>query len=633
MALTNISGGALSPQDTHGLLSLLMELDEAKVTALLESSEGSAPRMASPFTGLLLRMNYDPSEVLRLVNEIWPARVHGHHGRGRKPVDPLPLVYYLLPICEANYGTVPNVLGHYRRLKADNEFRRLGGYDDRVPSRSVFREVAVTLANNWPRFRECVLSSDASEKLVRRILREFDGDCNKPSLLHENVFTAKLPEMGWNGKYPPRYQLDIGLPSVPLLAGSPRGVPCGSGSGLDSVDGDAAVPTLIRSDVPKSPSKRYQRDWNAYNLAQGYEYVDVKSLLGGLSALISILEDDMKGSPGRGRPRCQLGHAVFATVWKTYLGFAGRRLRSPLEEVVQQGYLRDIPARVVHLGGAANSYPKPSTVGDYMKADWLTPLLLELVSVVAGPLREVDTVFAIDGTGLSTRNYERWLDVRPGNRPPDGDGPGVDTEDEDRVNAERRRNGWVKLHAVAGVETHVIVRAAISPGNDHDNPYFKGLVSEAASRFNIRTMAADLAYSSRNNLVLADQLGFEPAIQYKSNTRPPPRDGSPWSRHWHHQREFPEEFLPVYLLRNNVESTFSAYKRLFPAHLRTKLFCAKVNESLCKTVAYNLSVLARQLRIRGIDFDLPAEALTLEDCIGEVMEMRKPKSESLNLAA
>ena len=159
----NISAGVASPQHTLGLMQLLLELDEAKVTALLESSEESAPQLPSPFTGLLLRMNYDPLEVLRLVNEIWPARVHGHHGRGRKPVDPLPLVYYLLPICEANYGTVPNVSGHYRRLKADNEFRRLGGYDDRVPSRSVFREVAVTLANNWPRFRECVLSSDASK--------------------------------------------------------------------------------------------------------------------------------------------------------------------------------------------------------------------------------------------------------------------------------------------------------------------------------------------------------------------------------------------------------------------------------------------------------------------------------------
>ena len=270
---------------------------------------------------------------------------------------------------------------------------------------------------------------------------------------------------------------------------------------------------------------------------------------------------------------------------------------------------------------------------DYLKADWLTPILLELVSVVAGPLREVDTIFAIDGTGLSTRNYERWLDFRLSNRPLGGSGPDVDADDEPPVKVERMRHDWVKLHAIAGVSTHVIVRAAISLGNEHDNPFFKGLVSEAVSRFDVRKVSADLAYSSRDNLRLADELGFQPLIPYKSNTRVPPRDNSPWSRHWHNQNDYPEDFLSEYHQRSNVESTFSAYKRLFPEQLRTKVFSAKVNEALCKTVAYNLNVLAMQVRIRGIDLDLPTEALALQDCVREVVEMRKPRSESLELAA
>ncbi len=396
---------------------------------------------------------------------------------------------------------------------------------------------------------------------------------------------------------------------------------------------------MIQGNVPKPLIKRIPRDWPAYNLAQGYEVVDAKAMLGGLSDLINILEDEIKGPVGKGRPRSPLGHAVFATVWKAYLGLASRRLRSPLEEAVEQGYLRDLPSCVSRNGGAAGSlssskrYPKPSTVWDYLKADWLTPILLELVSVVAGPLREVDTIFAIDGTGLSTRNYERWLDFRLSNRPLGGSGPDVDADDEPPVKVERMRHDWVKLHAIAGVSTHVIVRAAISLGNEHDNPFFKGLVSEAVSRFDVRKVSADLAYSSRDNLRLADELGFQPLIPYKSNTRVPPRDNSPWSRHWHNQNDYPEDFLSEYHQRSNVESTFSAYKRLFPEQLRTKVFSAKVNEALCKTVAYNLNVLAMQVRIRGIDLDLPTEALALQDCVREVVEMRKPRSESLELAA
>ena len=109
MVVPNISGGAEAPQQSRGLLSLLLGLDEAKATSLLASSEGSSPGRPSPFTGRLLKMNYDPVEVLDLVDSIWPSRLHGHPGRGKKPKDPLPIVCYLLPFCDPEYGTVFNL--------------------------------------------------------------------------------------------------------------------------------------------------------------------------------------------------------------------------------------------------------------------------------------------------------------------------------------------------------------------------------------------------------------------------------------------------------------------------------------------------------------------------------------------
>lgn len=101
-----LAGGAPSPQHGRGLLNLLLEIDNARATSLLASSEGSTSRLPSPFTGRLLSMHYDPVEVLDLVDEIWPSRVHGHPGRGRKPRDPLPIVCYLLPLCDPEYGTI-----------------------------------------------------------------------------------------------------------------------------------------------------------------------------------------------------------------------------------------------------------------------------------------------------------------------------------------------------------------------------------------------------------------------------------------------------------------------------------------------------------------------------------------------
>ena len=85
VASNNISGGALSPQHSRSLRNILLELDEAKATSLLASTEGSSPRLPSPFTGRLLNMHFDPVEVLELVDSIWPSRVQGHPCQSKRP--------------------------------------------------------------------------------------------------------------------------------------------------------------------------------------------------------------------------------------------------------------------------------------------------------------------------------------------------------------------------------------------------------------------------------------------------------------------------------------------------------------------------------------------------------------------
>ena len=142
MAFYNISGSADALQPHGGLFKLLSELDEAQAESYLSSSEGASPRLRSPFSGLLLSLKYDPVEVLDLVDRIWPERVFGRPGSGRKSTDPLPIVCYLLPFCDAEYGTVFNLREAYRRLEGDLEYRSQCGYADSLPSESVFRKVA-----------------------------------------------------------------------------------------------------------------------------------------------------------------------------------------------------------------------------------------------------------------------------------------------------------------------------------------------------------------------------------------------------------------------------------------------------------------------------------------------------------
>ena len=159
MALSTITGGADAPQPRDGLFALFAELDQASVESYLFVSEDSSdPPPLSPFTGLLLSLQFDPAEVLALVDQLWPERWAGHPGRGRKPTDPLPLVCFLLRFCDPEYGTVFNLSEAYRSLEQDEEYRKLCRYEPGSPSDSVFRGVYNTMVANWPAFQACVAS-------------------------------------------------------------------------------------------------------------------------------------------------------------------------------------------------------------------------------------------------------------------------------------------------------------------------------------------------------------------------------------------------------------------------------------------------------------------------------------------
>ena len=134
-------------------------------------------------------------------------------------------------------------------------------------------------------------------------------------------------------------------------------------------------------------------------------------------------------------------------------------------------------------------------------------------------------------------------------------------------------------------------------------------------------MMADMAYSSRPNHQLARDLGFALFVPYKSNTVTPADDGSAWSKDWQLFDLLPAFFYEAYHKRSNVESTNSSLKRLFPAELSCEEFEGHVNELLCKLIAYNLVVSARETRMRGVRPDFPSEVPLLEDVLRGMVEV------------
>ena len=357
--------------------------------------------------------------------------------------------------------------------------------------------------------------------------------------------------------------------------------------------------------------RKYSRDWAAYNGACTHEVTDVKHLLGGFSDLINLIEMGLQGFRGKGRPPFPLGYAVFATVLKAYSGLPSRPLESLLNECVELGCLRNVPMCLSSGGADANAglaqgpvrIPQFNTVCQFLRSEWLTPLLLELVTATAHPLRVMEREFAVDGTGWSTRWNERWLDHR--------------------LSTESDRQQWNKLHLVVGCKTNVVARAAVSPGSHHDHPYFRPLVTVTAKYFNVEAVLADMGYLSRSSYNMGRQLETSIRIPFKVNNLPSVDDGSAWSENLRYFEQNCDAFMAEYHKRSNVESTNSALKRVMPEKLRTRDFGAQVNEALAKLVAYNLRVLSRETRMKELHLDLRSEALLLENCVHNVVTMRR----------
>ena len=357
----------------------------------------------------------------------------------------------------------------------------------------------------------------------------------------------------------------------------------------------SAVPEIVKE------HRVYRRDWHKYNEAQTHEAEDVLELLGGISDLVNELEVQARPCRGRGRPRSPLGSMLFAMIYKAFLGQSARRVQAQLRLLARSGYMPKCgpPDSVFSRAEDHEPWiPCFNSINGYYGYDWLTPVLLELVTVTAMPVRSLETDFTMDATGCSTHSFMRWMDYR--------------------TESEVKEHGWVKLHMMCGALTNVITRAAVSPRDVHDNVLFRELFLETARHFRIRKLTADMAYLSGPNYSLAEDFDVDLYVPFKSNTARWADDGTAWSAALWKFLQCNSEFMDEYHQRSNAESTFSALKRKFPSQIRMEEYTGQVNETLCKVLAYNLSGVAREVRMRGVKPDFPSEADPLERSVAAI---------------
>jgi DDE family transposase/SWIM zinc finger len=223
----------------------------------------------------------------------------------------------------------------------------------------------------------------------------------------------------------------------------------------------------------------YSQPWTAYNKAQTTEKTQFCTLLRDLVA--SVPSPEQK----RGRPQLPLSDMIFSACFKVYSTVSGRRFMSDLKTATNLGLIDRTP----HYNSIFNVLDKES----------LTPILHDLITRAALPLKALETDFAVDSTGFGLQSFYRHFSAKYGR--------------------ETERRKFLKVHACIGTKTNVVTAVKVTDEHDGDAPMLPALVTETAERFNVERVSADKAYASRLNFGVIESLGATPFVPFKTTHR------------------------------------------------------------------------------------------------------------------
>jgi len=302
----------------------------------------------------------------------------------------------------------------------------------------------------------------------------------------------------------------------------------------------------------------YGQDWPAYNEAQMREKLLFLDMLRELCSYVPTEKRTV------GHPRIPLPEMIFSCVLKVYEQLSSRRVNSDLEIARKMGHL--------------NHTPHFNTVLKYFKDPRLTPILTNLIQLSALPLKNLETTFAVDASGLSSAFYSRWLDHRFGYS---GD-------------KKVKIHDWLKIHLICGVKSNIVTHIVVTDGYGAEFPVFPELVRETAKNFKIKEVCADKGYSGRENVQAVLDVGAFPYILFRNNSTGRARGNMAWRKIFLYFQLHKEEFLQHYHQRSNIESTFSMLKRKFQNKLMLKNEIGQTNEALAKVLCHNITVLIQE---------------------------------------
>lgn len=492
-----------------------------------------------------------------------------HEGMGASQISaligiPRPLVYSQM------YKEKKKVINKNLYLRYKSEGKILSGLRESSPEKY---EMRLKYTREYQRDRKRgIKKSDIKEETKPIILpapktaREIRGlEISKRQQIVRNGIERIVPSESGSGTYIVRLNMNIQKGEMPFRNCTCRDFELTGNDCKHILAVMYSEMNYQKKAVLPTEKKQSQQNWNSYNYSQTHEKDQFMKLLADLCQNI-----ENQSFNHVGRHRLPLKDVVFSSALKVYTTFSLRRFISDMRFARDKGYI-----------GSICSY---SSVSNYMRDKELTPILQRLIVLSSLPLRNVESKFAVDGTGFRTTTFTDYC-----------------REKHNTV----QQHEWVKAHIICGVKTNVVTGIEITDSDRADSPQFIPLLEKTAnSGFNIEEVSADKAYSGRKNLSFVDKLGGIAFIPYKSNATGR-TGGSPiWRKMFDYFIFNREDFLEHYHLRSNIESTNYMIKSKFMDFVRSKDSISRTNEVLLKIFCHNIVVLIHEMNELGIDLDL-----------------------------
>lgn len=329
----------------------------------------------------------------------------------------------------------------------------------------------------------------------------------------------------------------------------------------------------VRSqDFPYDKRVPKKVDWRAYDLAQAHEMADMLQIIRlSVEAADRRLASRSKRRRGRGHPPTPAADVAKALLMQSYLGVPNR---------VAEGIVRLLGPSL----GLSEGFSYKTVERGYGRPD-VEALLDEVLALSNLPVKDLEKVFAVDGTGNSTRKRQNYADARAGQKR-EGDREGTKvvgafpTGDHD----------FVYSVFVVGAVFKLIASYRNTTRHDvGELAAFPTLARETQARHPaMEVMVGDGLYAGRPQCDLVTELGAIARFLPHRNVTLKRLGSVGWIPMLMALYRDPQGWLRAYYQREASESVNSVIKNDNPQPLRKRLEGRRLLEDKLRGVCYNL---------------------------------------------